>query len=183
VKESERISATIKALRSKLGETQAGMARLLGASLRTYDRWEAGHSIPRGNKLVNILALCRDNELKSLFDATAGSSVSKASGKDLASSVLTRAGPGDRLRMRFRDSCLAAIQIIYESALLGSEAADEKLRNYAAELNREAAILADGLFETQHPMDVNPLRSGSDAVAQALPRSPVSGCPLPKCSP
>jgi hypothetical protein len=32
MKESESISAAIKALRSRLGETQAGMARLLGAS-------------------------------------------------------------------------------------------------------------------------------------------------------
>jgi transcriptional regulator with XRE-family HTH domain len=178
--ESERISAAIKALRNKLGETQAGMARLLGTSLRTYDRWEAGDSIPRGNTLVKILTLCRDNESKSMFDAAAGSSVLKASGKDLASLVLRRAGPGDRLRKRFRDSCFAAIQIIYESALLGSEAADEKLRNYSGELNREAAILADGLLETKHPMDGSPVRSRTDAVAQALSRSPVSCCPSPK---
>jgi hypothetical protein len=36
VKESERNSAAIEAFRSKLGQTQAGMA--LGASLRTYYR-------------------------------------------------------------------------------------------------------------------------------------------------
>jgi transcriptional regulator with XRE-family HTH domain len=149
MKESERISAAIRALRNKLGETQAGMARLLGASLRTYDRWEAGDSIPRANALMKILALCRDNESRSLFAAPAGLSVVKASGKDQASAVPRRAGPGNRLRTRFRDSCLAAIHIIYESALLGSEAADEKLRSYASELNREAAILADGLLETK----------------------------------
>jgi transcriptional regulator with XRE-family HTH domain len=149
MKESERISVAIKALRNKLGETQAGMARLLGASLRTYDRWEAGDSIPSGNALMKILALCRDNESRSLFAAPAGLSAVTASGKDQTSSVLTSAGARDRLRTRFRDSCLAAIHIIYQSALLGSKAADEKLRSYASELNREAAILADGLLETK----------------------------------
>ena len=160
MKESELISAAIKTLRNKLGKTQAGMARLLGASLRTYDRWEAGDSVPRGNTLVKILALCRDNETKVLFDAAAGSSSLTVSESNLASSALRRAGPGDRLRMRFRDSCLAAIQIIYESALLGSKAADGRLRSYADELNREAVILAEGLLESKHPLDVSVQQNG-----------------------
>ena len=154
MKKSERISAAIKALRNKLGETHGGMARLLGTSLRTYDRWEAGDTIPRGNMMVKILALCPDDETRSLFHA-AGSSVPKASGNRPASSPLRRSGTGDRLRMGFRNSCLAAIEIIYESAVLGSQAADEKLRSYVTELNREAVILAEGLVETVYLPDVS----------------------------
>ncbi len=148
VREPELISVAIKALRSRLGETQAGMARLLGASLRTYDRWEAGGTIPRGNTLVKILALCRDKETKSLFDPAGGSSASEASGNHPAPSVLS-AGPRDRLRVCFRNSCLAAIAMIYESAVLGSAAADETLRSYAGKLNREAINLAGGLLKTK----------------------------------
>jgi transcriptional regulator with XRE-family HTH domain len=153
MRESERISTAIKALRNKLGQTHGGMARLLGTSLRTYDRWEAGDSIPRGTMLVRILALCPDEETRALFDV--GSSASEASGERPASSPLRRWGPGDRLRMGFRNSCLASIQIIYESAVLGSPAADEKLRSYVTELNREATILAESLLETGHPPAVS----------------------------
>lgn len=154
MRESERISTAIKALRNKLGQTHGGMARLLGTSLRTYDRWEAGDSIPRGTMLVRIMALCPDEETRAHFDAV-GLSASEASGEHPASSPLRRWGPGDRLRMSFRNSCLASIQIIYESAVLGSPAADEKLRSYVTELNREATILTEGLLETGHPPDVS----------------------------
>jgi transcriptional regulator with XRE-family HTH domain len=154
MKEIERISAAIKALRIKLGETHSGMARLLGASLRTYDRWEAGNTIPAGSMLVRILALCPDEETRLLFDA-AKSSPSEASKEHQVSSSLRRAGPEARLRMRFRDSCLASIEIIYESAVLGSQAADDKLRGYVTELNREAVILTEGLLNTEHRPEVS----------------------------
>ena len=146
--ENDRIaSAAIKVLREKLGETQAGMARLLGASLRTYNRWEAGHTIPRGNKLLKIMHLCPNEETRSLFHAAAESSAFEASGKRRMSSPLRRGSPEDRLRMRLRNSCVEAIEIIYESSVFGSAAADDKLRSYADELNRNAVILAKSLVE------------------------------------
>jgi len=157
--DSRRISAAIKALRNKLGETQAGMSRRLGVSLRTYDRWEAGDTIPRGDILVKILALCTDAETRALFNA-AGAIISNASGKPPASSSGRPCSPEDRLRMRFRNSCLAAIEIIYESAVLGSAAADEKLRSYVDELNREAVILTEGLLETKHPANLSLRQNG-----------------------
>lgn len=145
--EPRTISAAIKALRAKLGETQVGMARLLGASLRTYDRWEAGDTIPRGDILVRIMDLCPDEDTRSLFRAAVGPSASTVSGNCMAFSPMARSDPRDRLRMRFRNSCIEAISIIYESALLGSAAADEKLRNYADELNRSAIALAKSVVE------------------------------------
>jgi transcriptional regulator with XRE-family HTH domain len=162
--DSRRISAAIKALRNKLGDTQAGMAHRLGVSLRTYDRWEAGHTIPRGDILVKILALCADAETRALFDA-AGSRTPNASGKPAASSSARPSSPEDRLRTRFRNSCLAAIEIIYESAVLGSAAADEKLRSYVDELNREAVILAEGLLEAKRPARLS-LRQNGPGKAQ-----------------
>jgi transcriptional regulator with XRE-family HTH domain len=154
MKKSERISAAIKALRNKLGETHDGMARLLGTPLRTYDRWEAGDAIPRGTMLIKVLALCPDNASRSLFDSV-GSITLKASREHAALSPMRRKAPGDRLRMGFRKSCMAAIEIIYESAVLGSQGADEKLRSCAIELNREAVLLAEGLLGIRHPSDVS----------------------------
>jgi transcriptional regulator with XRE-family HTH domain len=147
---SKNISAAFRALRDRLGETQAGMARLLGTSLRSYDRWEAGDSIPRGNALVKIIDLCPDDQIRSLFRTPAASSALGDSPKRASLSSTGRANPQHRLRMRFRNSCIQAIEIIYESAVLGSAAADEKLRSYADELNRNAAILAKGLVECRN---------------------------------
>jgi transcriptional regulator with XRE-family HTH domain len=134
-------SAAIKALRDRLGKTQAGMAQLLNVSLRTYDRWEAGDSSPRGDVLVRMMDLCPDEATRSLFRSAAAPERSEISGKRPVQVLMRRHSAADRLRMRFRNSCLEAIRIIYEAAVLGSEAADEKLRLYADELNRTAAIL------------------------------------------
>jgi transcriptional regulator with XRE-family HTH domain len=148
-KPSEGISAAIRAMRVRLGETQAGMARLLGVSLRTYDRWEAGHTVPRGNILVKLMDLCPDDYARLLFRDAATSNVPRTQESREALSPAGRSNPEGRLRMRLRNSCLEAIEIIYESAVLGSIAADEKLRSYADELNRSAAILAKGLVENR----------------------------------
>jgi DNA-binding XRE family transcriptional regulator len=142
VKDSETFSTAVRALRDRLGETQANMARLLGVSLRTYDRWEAGDACPRSGILVKLLDLCPDDHVRSLFRASASSLPPEASPKWSTLSRPKHTNSADRLRMRLRNSCLEAIRIIYEAAVLGSSAADEKLRTYADELNRNAAILA-----------------------------------------
>lgn len=116
------------------------MARRLGVSLRTYDRWEAGSTVPRGDILLKIIDLCPDDDTRSLF-RSARPSERNPSGKGVAAIPVRRFNASDRLRMRLRNSCLEAIRIIYESAVLGSAAADEKLRSYAGELNRTAAML------------------------------------------
>jgi transcriptional regulator with XRE-family HTH domain len=142
MRDSETFSTAVRALRDSLGETQASMAQLLGVSLRTYDRWEAGDASPRGNILVKLLDLCPDDHARSLFRVPASPHPPETSRTWPAPSRLRRSSAADRLRMRLRNSCLEAIRIIYEAAVLGSAAADEKLRTYADELNRNAAILA-----------------------------------------
>lgn len=142
----QTLSGAIRALRDKLSETQAGMARLLDVSLRTYDRWEAGDSNPRGDILVRLINLCPDEETRSLFRATA-TEPSESRTKRSFASPLRRNSAADRLRVRFRNSCVEAIRIIYEAAALGSVAADEKLRIYADELNRIASSLARDLVK------------------------------------
>ncbi len=142
------ISAAIRTLREKLGQTQAGMARLLGASLRSYDRWEAAHTIPRGDILVKMIALCPDDDTRSLFQVPGGSQPSAK--RPPTKRVGPRGGsPRDRLRTHFRNSCVEAIEIIYETAVLGSKAADEKLRSFADELNRNALSSAESIVKLE----------------------------------
>jgi DNA-binding XRE family transcriptional regulator len=141
--ESPSIPAAIQALRARLDETQAGMARLLGVPLRTYYRWEAGDTTPRGNKLVRLIDFCPDDHTRSLFRAAVES---KPSGEGRTPRAM-HASPQEKLRIRLRNSCREAIEIIYESARLGSVVADEQLRNYAEELNRNALALAKDAAE------------------------------------
>jgi hypothetical protein len=114
-------------------------------SLRTYSRWEAGDASPRGWMLVKIMELCPDEDSVSRFRSAAASLRSEASQNPADTPRLRNHAAADRLRVSLRNSCLAAIRIIYEAARLGSAAADEKLRAYADELNRSAAILAKDL--------------------------------------
>jgi DNA-binding XRE family transcriptional regulator len=144
--ESPSIPAAVRALRARLDETQAGMARLLGVPLRTYHRWEAGDTTPRGNKLVRLIDFCPDDHTRSLFRAAVESSTSKSSGEGRTPRAM-HASPQEKLRIRLRNSCREAIEIIYESARLGSAVADEQLRNYAEELNRNALTLAKDVAE------------------------------------
>jgi transcriptional regulator with XRE-family HTH domain len=146
MKESTPIASAIKALRKKLRETQAGMARLLGVSLRSYDRWEAGDTNPRGDVLIRMIDLCPDDETRSLFRSAAALDPALVS-RNRLQRPLTCNRPADRLRMRLRDSCLQAIRIIYEAAVLGSAAADDALRTYADDLSRNAAMLAKHFLE------------------------------------
>ncbi len=141
-KGSLTIAGAIRALRQKLGQTQADMARTLGTTLRTYDRWEAGDSIPRGHVLIRMMELCPDPATRSLFRIAAGSGHAKLSARRPVSPPLPRRDPRDRLRMHLRNACLEAIEIIYQAAAMGSAAAEERLRHYAAELNRNAISLA-----------------------------------------
>lgn len=124
------------------------MARLVGVSLRTYDRWEAGETIPRGNILLNLMDLCPDDKTRSLFRAAVASSGPEPAAREQSEVSPPRHGSAaERLRIHFRNSCIEAIRIIYEAAGLGSVAADEKLRTYADELNRTASILARDLVD------------------------------------
>lgn len=44
-------------IRQKLGVTQEGMARLLGVSFTSINRWENGHSLPTGTTAAVYEAL------------------------------------------------------------------------------------------------------------------------------
>ena len=54
-------------LRQTLGETQEGMARRLGCTLGSFQRWELGSRIPSGEYLVKMIKLCPNNECRAAF--------------------------------------------------------------------------------------------------------------------
>ena len=75
--ETRIFGAAILSLRQLLGQTQEEMARTLGCGLRNYQRWEAGGTIPRGDWMLRILALCPDEETRSNFFLDIGEAGSK----------------------------------------------------------------------------------------------------------
>ena len=75
------ISRAIKGLRAKLGFTQYDLMRELNCRPRALSRWEAGESIPSGDWMLKILALCPDEETRNAFFVD----ISQASSKMAAS--------------------------------------------------------------------------------------------------
>ncbi len=54
-------------LRTRLRQSQTGMARLIGCSARQYCRWEKEECAPGQHYLWKVLALCPDEKLKSVL--------------------------------------------------------------------------------------------------------------------
>jgi len=79
--EARVFGAAILSLRQLLGQTQEEIARTLGCGLRNYQRWEAGDTIPRGDWMLKILALCPDEDARAAFFVD----ISQASSKMAAS--------------------------------------------------------------------------------------------------
>ncbi len=54
-------------LRTRLRQSQTGMARLIGCSARQYCRWEKEICVPGPHYLWKVLNLCPDEKLKSVL--------------------------------------------------------------------------------------------------------------------
>ena len=66
------LSEAIRLLRSKLGESQEGMARKLGCSTSGYTKWERGVAVPRGQVTIKMLQMCPDEESRAAFESATG---------------------------------------------------------------------------------------------------------------
>ncbi len=53
-----KFSETIKSIREQLSMTQKGLARELGVSFATINRWENGHTEPSRLALVQFQTFC-----------------------------------------------------------------------------------------------------------------------------
>lgn len=133
------LSAAIRQLRQALRVTQEGMARRLGCTLSGYIQWEKGRRVPGGEWLLKLMALCPDAETRSLFEEQVNAfrgippAPSAAPAPPVRGSSTTPAQ-----RKQARAMCREAIEILYELGEAGYRPADQKLRQFADELNRVA---------------------------------------------
>jgi transcriptional regulator with XRE-family HTH domain len=136
---SATLPTAIRELRQALGVTQEGMARRLGCTLSGYIQWEKGRRVPGGEWLLKLMALCPDVETRSLFEAAVNTfrSVSPAPAAPPATPVRSSSTTPTQ-RKQARTMCRQAIDILFELGEAGYRPADQKLRQFADELNRVA---------------------------------------------
>ena len=133
------LSAAIRQLRQALGVTQEGMARQLGCTLSGYIQWEKGRRVPGGEWLLKLMALCPDAETRSLFEEQVNAFRGTPVVPSLAPAAPVRGGSTTPAqRKQARAMCREAIEILYELGAGGYRPADQKLRQFADELNRVA---------------------------------------------
>lgn len=126
------LGGAIRAVRMALGETQESMARRIGAQLRSYARWEAGESCPRGDWLLKIIGLCPNAEVRSLFGLEPADM-----GPDAARPQAPRRSRGrsDAELLHYYEAAATGLNILYEAAAAGHEGAREALRDLADKLS------------------------------------------------
>lgn len=128
-----RLADAIRELQNSLGETQEGMARRLGCTLGAYSKWVRGERVPGDEWLLEMLALCPDDEARAAFGL-----------KFEVTNPRRPGGPGRKLteaqeeRLRNYNDAVTGINILYEVAEAGHADADEVLRDLADRINKRA---------------------------------------------
>jgi transcriptional regulator with XRE-family HTH domain len=136
---SATLSTAIRELRQALGVTQEGMARRLGCTLSGYIQWEKGRRVPGGEWLLKLMALCPDAETRSLFEEQVNAFRGVPPGPSAAPPASVRtSSTTPAQRKQARAMCREAIDILFELGEAGYRPADQKLRQFADELNRVA---------------------------------------------
>ena len=133
------LATAIRTLRRRLGETQEGMARLLGCTLSGYIQWEKGRRIPGGDWLLKLMALCPDEETRNLFERPIDSFRKQVEGlPSQARGGASTSSTTPQQRRQARAIARQAIDILYEIGQAGFRPADQKLKYFADELSRVA---------------------------------------------
>lgn len=133
------LAAAIRQLRQALRVTQEGMARRLGCTLSGYIQWEKGRRVPGGEWLLKLMALCPDAETRSLFEEQVNTFRAIPPAPSTTTTVSYRGGSTTPAQRRqARTICREAIDILFELGEAGYRPADQKLRQFADELNRVA---------------------------------------------
>lgn len=133
------LATAIRTLRRRLGETQEGMARLLGCTLSGYIQWEKGRRIPGGDWLLRLMALCPDEETRDLFERPIDSFRKQVERVPSPAGVAASGGSTTpQQRRQARALAREAIDILYEMGRAGYRPADQKLKYFADELSRVA---------------------------------------------
>jgi len=133
------LATAVRELRQALGHTQEGMARRLGCTLSGYIQWEKGRRVPGGDWLLKLIALCPDEDTRGLFEhqIEAYREQTGASGAQPGRPVRVSSTTPDQ-RRQAKALAREAIEILFELGQAGYRPADQKLKQFADQLNRVA---------------------------------------------
>jgi transcriptional regulator with XRE-family HTH domain len=123
---TEISKVAVLSLRTRLGMTQDEFADEVGCSSSSVGHWEAGRAAPRGRRLRKLLDLCPDDKTRALFgigNSESGIPVAKA-----------QQVKGDAELERLFSDAVTGLNIIYEAAAAGHDAAREVLADLADKL-------------------------------------------------
>lgn len=115
------------------------MARRLGCTLSGYIQWEKGRRVPGGDWLLKLMALCPDEDTRGLFEQQIASYREQAGASRAQTPRPVRlSSTTPEQRRQAKAIAREAIEILYELGHAGYRPADQKLRQFADELNRVA---------------------------------------------
>jgi transcriptional regulator with XRE-family HTH domain len=131
------LAQAIRLLRSKLGESQEGMARRLGCSTSGYIKWEHGAAIPRGDVAIKMMWLCPDEESRTAFGSAVDVVATQMDGSVVfmeTKRILENAETDAQLREYAR-----VIEKLFRDARSGDQKARQLLRDTSDSLSTAIA--------------------------------------------
>ena len=127
------------------------MAHRLGCTLGGFIQWEKGRRVPGGEWLLKLMALCPDQETRDLFEEQIDAHRQPVSARGAhAARILPTSSTTPGQRREARAMARQAIDTLFELGEAGYRPADQKLKQFADELNRSA-----GDFSRAHPRAKN----------------------------
>jgi transcriptional regulator with XRE-family HTH domain len=162
------LSEAIRLLRSKLGESQEGMARKLGCSTSGYTKWERGVAVPRGQVTIRMLQMCPDEESRAAFESATGGVDHVEAPAFLAQmkTVGYRTEAADTELIDNTTGAKTALEALFQAARAGDQKARELLRDTKDRLSTAIASSPERttagnetLGEPEHPTGKRPVSS------------------------
>lgn len=160
------LSEAIRLLRSKLGESQEGMARKLGCSTSGYTKWERGVAVPRGQVTIKMLQMCPDEDSRAAFESTIGG-VGHVEAPAFLAQMKTVGYGNEAVDTELIDNAIGAktaLEALFQAARTGDQKARQLLRETK---DRLSTAVASSPEET---------RAGNETLGE--PKSPIGKRPL-----
>lgn len=110
------------------------MARKLGVSLRGYTQWERGETYPRGKRLLQLLALCPDDQTRQSLFGLRPEALSPPRPRPMGRKPTSE----QEDLLRHYNDAVTGINLLYEAADAGHEGARRELEYLADLINKRA---------------------------------------------
>lgn len=140
------LPAAIRGLREALGRSPEVMAKILGCSLPAYVKWESGSLTPGGEWLIRLLQICPNEETRNAFRIRAERRTAPRPRPD--NSLLRSGSLSSTERLHYLKEARDALDALAECGRSGSASADQRLRDFAENLQNAARYYLSRIKQT-----------------------------------